>query len=243
MERYADGWKSTALGAHMEICVYGHYGPALLLFPFDGEDYLSAEQHELIAHVTQQLDEGRIKIYTINAIDSQSWLNDNITPRQKSIRHQQYNRYIREEVVPFIERNMRSAHPVIFTSGISLGALHAVNTFLRRPDVFEGTIGISGNYDLNAYTDGYHDNDVYYNSPADYLTHLTGPVLNKLRQKQRISFLSGRGEGEHPEASEAIGKLLSSRGIPNSVDLWSDEYGHNWDAWRTMFRTAIERNF
>lgn len=231
------------LGEQTEICVYGHYGPGLLLFPFDGEDYLSAEQHDLIAHVTPQLDAGRIKIYTINSIDRQSWLNDDIAPRQKSIRHGKYNRYILDEVVPFIAQNMKSEHPVIFTSGISLGALHAVNMFLRQPNVFEGAIGISGNYDLKVYTNGYHDNDVYYNSPADYLTHLTGPVLNKLRQKQQISFLSGRGEGEHPEASEAIGKLLSSRGIPNTVDLWSEEYGHNWDAWRTMFRIAIERNF
>ncbi len=243
MERYIDGWKSAALGTHMEICVYGHYGPGMLFFPFDGENFLSAEQHELIAAAAPMLDAGRIKIYTISSIDRESWLNDEIAPRQKAIRHSKYNRYILEEVVPFIARNMQSEHPAIYTSGISLGALHAVNLFLRQPNLFAGTIGISGNYDLNAYTNGYHDNDVYFNSPHDYLAHLTGPILNNLRQKQQILFLSGQGEGENPEASISIGNILSSKGIPNSIDLWNEEYGHNWESWRTMFRTAIERNF
>ena len=243
MERYTDGWKSAALGKHMEIAVYGHYGPSLLFFPFDGEDHSSAEQHELIASAQTHLDAGRVKIYAINSIDKESWLNEEITPRQKSIRHQKYNKYIIDEVVPFIARNMSSGRPVIYTSGISLGALHAVNTYLRRPDLFQGTIGISGNYDLKAYTNGYYDNDVYFNSPQDYLANLTGPLLNNLRQKQKISLLSGQGDGENPNASRALGEMLSSKGIPNWVDLWGEEFGHNWDAWRAMFRTAIERNF
>ncbi len=243
MERYADGWKSKVLGDQMEIAVYGHYGPGILLFPFDGEDYLGAEQHELIAAAQPHLDAGRIKIYTISSIERESWLNDEIAPRQKSIRHQHYNRYVTEEVVPFIARNMRTAHPVIYTCGISLGALHAVNSYLRQPNLFEGTIGMSGQYDLKAYTKGYYDNDVYFNSPQDYLPNLTGPILNNLRQKQKIFLLSGQGEGEHPHASKSMGETLLSKGIPNQVDLWNEEYGHNWDSWRAMFRTAIERNF
>jgi esterase/lipase superfamily enzyme len=243
MERYADGWKSAALGKQMEIVVYGHYGPGLLFFPFQGEDHLSAEQHELIAAAQPHLDAGRVKIYTISSIDHESWLNDDITPRQRSIRHQKYNKYITAEVVPFIARNMRSTRPVIHSSGISLGALHAVNSYLRRPDLFESTIGISGNYDLKAFTKGYYDNDVYFNSPQDYLANLTGPLLNNLRQKQNISLLSGQGDGENPNASKSLGELLLSKGIPNWVDLWGEDFGHNWDSWRTMFRTAIERNF
>ncbi len=243
MERYVDGWKSKVLGEKMEIAVYGHYGPALLLFAFEGDDFSSAEQHGVIEYLAPSIDAGRIKIYSISSNDHQSWLNDKITPRQKSIRHQKYNRYITEEVVPFIASNMHSSHPVIYTSGVSLGALHAVNSFLRRPDLFDGTIGLSGNYDLKAFTNGYYDNDVYFNSPQDYLVNLTGPALNSLRQKQNVLLLAGQGEGENPDASRAMGALMGLKGIPNWVDVWGDEYGHNWESWRTMMRAAIERIF
>ncbi len=243
MERYEDGWKSAALGEQTEIAVYGHYGPGILLFPFDGENYLFAERHELLASLESYLDAGRIKLYTIHSIDRQSWLNDEIAPRQRSIRHQQYNRYITEEVMPFIARNMKTTRPVVYSCGISMGALHAVNSYLRRPDLFEGTIGISGNYDLKAYTSGYYDDDVYFNSPCDYLANLTGPLLNNLRQKQKLFLLAGRGEGENPHASTSLGEILREKGIPNLVDIWGEEFGHNWESWRTMTYTAIGRNF
>jgi esterase/lipase superfamily enzyme len=243
MERYTDGWKSAALAEKTDIAVYGHYGPAILLFPFDGEDYLSSEHHGLIESMMPSLEAGLVKVFTIGSIDRQSWLNEEIAPRQKSLRHQRYNRYITQEVVPFIAQNMRSSHPVIYTSGISLGALHAVNSFLRRPDLFEGTIGISGNYDLKAYTNGYYDNDVYFNSPQDYLVNLTGPALNRLRQKQKVLLVSGQGEGENPDASRAMGELLGQKDIPNWVDIWGEEFGHNWDSWRAMMHAIVQRNF
>jgi len=243
MERHVESWKSTVLGEKMEVAVYGHYGPAILLFPFDGENYLSYEEHEVIAALTPYLDAGRLKAFTISSMDRESWLAEDIPPRQKSIRHQQYNRYITEEVVPFVARNMRSAHPVIYTAGVSLGALHAVNSFLRRPDLFEGAIGLSGRYDLKAWTNGYYDNDVYFNSPLDYLPNLTGPALTSLRQKQKIFLLACRGAGDDPDASWAMGQLLGSKGIKNWVDLWGEEYGHDWPTWRAMLLSVIAANF
>ncbi len=243
MERYDDGWRSASLAKQMEICVYGHYGPGILLLPFEGEDHLSCERHGLVESVAHYVDAGLIKVFTIGSVDNESWLDPEIPPKQQSIRHQQYNRYITEEVVPFIAQNMRSSHPVIYTCGISLGALHAVNSFLRRPDLFEGTIGISGNYDLKSYTHGYYDNDVYFNSPQDYLVNLTGPALNWLRQKQKVLLVAGQGEGENPNASRAMGELLGQKDIPNWVDIWGEEFGHNWDSWRAMMHAIVQRNF
>jgi esterase/lipase superfamily enzyme len=243
MERHVESWKSTVLDEKMEVAAYGHYGPAFLLFPFDGENYLGYEEHEVIATLAPFLDAGRIKVFTIGSVDRESWLADEIPARKKSIRHQQYNRYVTEEVVPFIARNMRSAHPVIYTCGVSLGALHAVNSFLRRPDLFEGTIGLSGRYDLKAWTNGYYDNDVYFNSPQDYLPNLTGPALNSLRQKEKIFLLSGKGAGEDSEASWGMGQLMGTKGIRNWVDLWGEEYSHDWPTWRAMLARVVESNF
>ncbi len=223
------------------MAVYGHYGPAFLFFPFDGEHYLGYEEHGAIDALRYYLDAGRIKIFTVSSIERETWLSDTGDARKKSIRHQQYNRYITEEVVPFIARNMRSSHPTVYTCGISIGALHAVNSFLRRPDLFDGTIGLSGRYDLKTYTAGYYDNDVYFNSPIDYLANLTGPALTSLRQKHKVYLLSGTGEGEDPDASWAMGQLMGTKGIPNWVDLWGADFGHTWETWLAMLPKAIEK--
>jgi esterase/lipase superfamily enzyme len=243
MERYLDGWRSPVLGKEMEIAVYGHYGPAFLLFPSAGADYLEYERFQLIESIAPFLDAGRIKVFSINSINNESWLNDGMEPRHKAIRHQQYNRYIAEEVVPYIGHNMRTAHPTIYTSGVSLGALHSVNSFLRRPDLFEGTIGMSGVYDLKSYSKGYYDDDVYFNSPMDYLPNLVGPTLEVLRRKNKIYLLSGKGEYEDPNASWALGEALGKKGITNWVELWGEEYRHDWPTWRDMLPSVIERYF
>ncbi len=242
MDRFTDGWESMVLGKRMDLVVYGHYGPALLLFP-PGDDHLEYERSGLIESIDPFLAAGRIKVITVSSVNSESWFNQDVPPRQRSIRHQQYNRYISEEVVPFIARNMRSSHPTIFTGGVAFGALHAVNTFLRRPDLFQGTIGLSGIYDLKAYTNGYYDDDVYFNSPMDYLPNLTGPVLNSLRQKEKVYLLSGKGAGEDPNASWALGELMGRKEIKNWVDLWGEEYGHDWNTWKAMLATVLGKYF
>lgn len=242
MERYVEQWESMILGKDMSVAVYGHYGPAFLCFSPDGGNFMDYEEHGAIAALTPLLDQGRIKLFTMDSVDRESWLGEQIGPRQRAIRHQQFNRFVTEEVVPFLARNMRSSHPTIYTCGISLGALHAVNSFLRRPDLFEGTIGISGRYDLKGWTNGYYDNDVYFNSPMDYLPNLHGPALNSLRQKEKAFLISGAGAGEDPEASWALGNLMGTKGIANWVDVWGEEFGHDWGTWNAMLPAIIERS-
>ncbi|HEY3874757.1 MAG TPA: alpha/beta hydrolase-fold protein [Candidatus Kapabacteria bacterium] len=243
MERYTESWTSAALDAKMEVVVYGHYGPAVLFFSREGEDLGALEREELIHRCAPLLDAGRLKIVTIDSPDSETWLSSMVPNKKKAQRHQQFNRYLTEEVVPFIGRNLRSSHPTIFTCGISMGALHAVNSFLRRPDLFQGTFGFSGTYDLKHWTKGYDDKDVYFNSPIDYLENLTGPALTNLRQKNRVLLVAGSGAGEHPEASQALAELMGRKGIPNWVDIWGEDFSHDWDAWRVMIPTIFERNF
>ena len=67
----------------------------------------------------------------------------------------------------------------IATTGASFGAFHAANTLFRRPDLFDGLIGMSGFYDLEPdYLKGYSDDNCYFNNPAWYLRDLSGPPLD-----------------------------------------------------------------
>jgi esterase/lipase superfamily enzyme len=243
MKREIHQWHSPRLNKNMEIAVYGHFGFALLLLPTAAADYLEYERFLLIDTLKPYIEAGKVKVFSINSINAEAWLNNRMNPRHKAIRHQQYNAYVENEVVPFIRTHTSQDTPII-TSGASLGALHAANLFFRRPDLFAGTIAMSGVYDLTTYTKGYFDEDVYFNSPAHYLPNLEDEnYLNRLRSSSHIHILSGSGDYEDPDASRRLSGILSGKGIPHELDIWGPDIKHDWPTWRSMLPYYIDSRF
>ena len=227
----------------MEIVTYGHYGFALLLLPTAAADYLEYERFHLIGAIKPMIEAGKCKVFSINSINSESWLNNHMHPRHKAIRHTQFNRYVYDEVIPYIKTHTSPETPVII-SGASLGALHSANLYFKRPDLVDGVIAMSGNYDLATYTKGYHDEDVYFNSPMQYLPNLNDDYyLPKLQAARHIHILTGSGNYETPEASRNFSKLLHSKGIPHELDIWGYDMPHDWPTWRAMLPHYLETRF
>jgi esterase/lipase superfamily enzyme len=244
MERILDSWHSPNLGKEMPIVSYGFDGPAFLMFPSAAADYLEYERFYLLDSIKHHIESGRIRAFSINSINSDSWLNDQIEPRLKAIRHQQYNQYIVDEVYPFIKNKMGMDRPTLYTTGVSFGALHGMNTLLRRPDIFDGVIAMSGVYDLKEYSKGYFDQDVYFNSPMDYLPNLTDEnVLNQLQNNKKIYLYTGSGDYEDPSGSWKMADELGKKNIPNFVECWDETWKHDWPTWRAMLPQAIEKYF
>jgi esterase/lipase superfamily enzyme len=97
-------------------------------------------------------------------------------------------------------------------------------------------------YDLHAYSKGYFDEDCYFNSPMDYLPNLSDQsILELLRSKQHIHIATGSGNYEDPSASIALGNVLGTKGIPHTVDVWTQDYTHDWPTWRAMLPVLIEQ--
>ncbi len=241
MHREIHRWHSTALNKQMEIAVYGHYGAALLMFPTAAADYLEYERFNLIDSISHWINSGKFKVFSINSINSEAWLNNSMYPPHKSIRHGQYNNYVTSEVVPFIFDHCQGKVPII-TTGASLGAYHAANTFFRRPDIFRGTIAMSGVYDLKAYSKGYYDDHIYFNSPVDYLPNSADEkYLDLIRDNKGIIIASGQGDYEDPDASRRLSDILNSKGIRHWLDLWGYDMGHDWPTWRKMLPYFLEK--
>jgi esterase/lipase superfamily enzyme len=233
MQREIHKWNSENLQKSMEVAVYGHYGYALLMFPTAGADYLEYERFYLIDSIAEFINSGALKVFSINSINNESWLNKDLDPSERALKHDKYNSYVTDEVIPFIKEHCKGEIPIV-TSGASLGAYHAANTFFRRPDLFAGLIAMSGIYDLKYYTDGYFDDTCYFNSPVDYLPNLTDEtILSSIREKN-IIIASGRGAYEDPGASKLLSDILHSKNIPHWFDLWGDDMAHDWPTWRKM---------
>ncbi|NNE30514.1 MAG: esterase [Saprospiraceae bacterium] len=243
MERRIDGWYSPSLNKHMEIVAYGHYGFALLLLPTAAADYLEYERFQLIDTLRPFIDSGKCKVFSINSINAESWLNNHMNPRHKAIRHTQWNQYVYNEVVPFIRTHTSDDTPII-VSGASLGALHAANLYFKRPDLLNGVIAMSGDYELATYTKGYQDEDVYFNSPPQYLPDLNDDYyLPRLQQANHIHILTGSGDYENPDASRKLGGILSTKSIPHELDIWGWDMRHDWPTWRAMLPHYLGSRF
>jgi esterase/lipase superfamily enzyme len=241
--RHITGWYSERLGKEMPVAVYGNYGFALLLVPTAAADFLEYERFQLIDAISPFINSGKVKVFSVNSINNESWLNTHMDPRHKAIRHQQFNHYIFEEVIPFIKTSTSAETPVIIC-GASFGALHSMNLFLKRPDLLSGVIGMSGVYDLTEYTKGYFDDDVYYNSPQHYMPNLSDHhLLEQIRRSNHIHIFSGSGDYEDPSASHSFGNILYSKGINYELDIWGHEWKHDWDTWRNMLPHYLSTRF
>lgn len=243
MQRQLFSWQSPSLSKEMPVAVYGHYGFALLLIPTAAADYLEYERFQLLDALQPLVEDGKLKIYSVDSINNESWLNNHMDPRHKIIRHQQWNDYIYNEVVPFIKTNSSQETPVI-TCGASFGALHSMNLFMKRPDLINGVIAMSGVYDLTEYTKGYFDDDVYFNSPMHFMPNLTDHnILEQIRQSSHIHILTGSGAYEDPSSSGRFAKILYDKGIWYELDIWGQEWTHDWPTWRAMLPHYLGTKF
>lgn len=243
MKRELTSWYSPSLEREMPIVTYGDFGFALLLVPTAAADYLEYERFQLIDSLAPFINEGKIKVFSINSMNNESWLNNEMQGEHKAIRHNQFNNYVFNEVIPFIKTHTSEGTPII-VSGASFGALHSMNLFLKRPDLINGVIAMSGVYDLHEYTKGFNDDQVYFNSPMNYVPNLSDPwYLDHIRKSHHIHILAGEGEYEDPEASRAFAGVLYDKGINYELDIWGPDMTHDWPTWRTMLPYYIKSRF
>jgi esterase/lipase superfamily enzyme len=232
-------WWSPNLGKEMELAVYGFYGYALLLFPTAASDHLEYERFSVIESIAPFINGGALKCFSINSINDEILVNKNTDPADRSKKHQQYNAYITEEVIPFIYKHCNGKVAVI-TAGASLGAFHAANSLFRRPDLFAGVIAMSGVYDIKLFTDGYYDENCYFNSPVDYLPNITDENLLKLIREKQIIISTGQGAYEDPGASSELSAILHKKEISHWLDLWGFDISHDWPTWKKMLPYYLE---
>jgi esterase/lipase superfamily enzyme len=183
-----------------------------------------------------------VRLFSIDSINSHAWMDRHVPVPEQARRQAMYASYIEEEVVPYIRHVCANRHARAITTGASFGAFHAANTFFRRPDLFAGTIAMSGFYDLSvSYLDGYSDDNVFFNNPAWYLPGLNGHSLDLLQGSSRIVIVTGQGPYEVPDASRSLSTVLTEKGIPHWLDLWGHDVRHDWPWWRKMLPYHLEK--
>jgi esterase/lipase superfamily enzyme len=242
LPRFIDGWHSPRLGQHMPVVSYGDRGKPLLLFPTAAADFLENERFFLIKSIEPAIFAGRVRVFSINSINSQAWMDKNVPVPEQARRQALYSSYVEEEVVPYIRNVIGNPQARIATTGASFGGFHAANTLFRRPDLFDALIAMSGFYDLGPdYLKGYSDDNCYFNNPAWYLPNVRGESLELLRKHSAIVISTGQGAYEAPNASRKLSAILTQLEVPHVLDMWGYDVNHDWPWWRKMLPHFIER--
>ena len=227
-------WPSAALGQEMALRVYGHAGQPVLAFPSLNGRYYDFEGFGMVDACGELLDAGRLMLVAPDGIDWQSWANPDAHPADRGRRHDSYERYLMDEVLPFVSE--RSGRETLWTTGCSMGAYHAANLFFRHPDRFDGVIGLSGLYHLSLFIGDYCDDTVYYHTPLYYLPNLHDPWYLDRFRRSRLVFAVGQGAWEEDclRDTRELQRILEAKAIPAWFDYWGHDVYHDWPWWRRM---------
>ena len=234
-------WWSPALGQDMELREYGHGGRPLLAFPPLAGRLWDFENFGMVESIGAFLESGRVRLFSVDGIDWQSWTNRAVHPAQRARRHQDWDRYVTGEVVPLARR--LAGRETVWVTGCSMGAFHAANLLFRHPDAFDGLVAISGLYQPGEFVDGFCNDDVYFNAPLWYLPGLEDPWYLERFRRSAIAVVTGQGAWEEPMVRDtrALERILREKGVPAIVDFWGHDANHDWPWWRKMLPHYLER--
>jgi esterase/lipase superfamily enzyme len=231
MTRDYHRWYSRSLDRDMELLVFGHGGPPVVVFPTSMGAFFEFEDRGMVDALRQKLDNGWLQLYCVSSVDSESWYARRRHPRQRVERHLQYESYILGDVVPLI----RQLNPIpgIGVTGCSFGAYHAMAMALRHPYVFTSCLTMSGAFDIRQFLDGWSDTDAYLLNPSSFLPDLGDAYY--LNQYRRNKFVLATGEWDICRAAtEDFSRVLAGKGLPHSLHVWGFGAMHDWPFWRPM---------
>ena len=220
---------SSALQRDMECKVYGYAGRPVLFIPCQNGRFFDFENYHMTDTWAPWIESGQVTVFAIDTLDIETWSAGG-DAYHRVRRHEQWMRYIVDEMVPFIESVAGRRDIIAF--GCSLGATHAVNLYFRFPDQFTGLLALSGIYSADFGFGGYMDEVVYRNSPVHYLHDmpLGHPYIKTYNRNQGIICV-GQGDWEVPETTRMLDTVFRSKGSDVWVDYWGHDGAHDWPWW------------
>ena len=231
MHREYHKWYSSRLGRDMELVIHGHTGLPVLVFPTSGGRFFEFEDRGLAHSLQGKIDAGQIQLYCVDSVDMESWYNRNASPRWRIDRHIQYEEYLLNEVLPLIRQ--KNWNPKLISLGCSFGGFHAANIAFRHPDLFTGMLSMSGAFDMSGFLRGYSDQDVYFNTPTQYLQNISDPWYFE-RYRRNTYILATGWDDQCLGSNQHLDRILSHKEIPHKLYIWDTYNSHDWPTWKQM---------
>lgn len=235
---------SRHLGREVHIWTFGHFGQPILVFPSAAGIAHEWRASGAVEALRPLIEAGRIKLYCPESNASETWAADG-PPWERHRRHQAYERFLIEELVPWIRWDCRTPDIRLQTAGVSLGALYASTMALKHPELFHSALCLSGRYDAQRMLDGWCDEQAYFDLPFAFVPNLHGAALQRIRALTHLTVVIGLGPHEGaciPETS-VFAALLRRAGIPHELDVWGHDSAHHWRWWVRQLQHHLGRRY
>lgn len=234
MQKKAHLIPSEPMGRKLYLWQYGDFGWPLLVFPSAAGMAHEWEAHGMIEALAPLIDGGKLKVYCVESNVSEAWTRKEADPRWRITRHQAYEQFVVNELVPWIRDDCRTPAIKIAVSGCSLGAFYSANFALKQPELFHYALCMSGRYNISDFIGGLQSPDVYFNNPLAYAPNLNGDALERVRRNTHLVLVCGQGKWEEGniEETNALADVLASKGISHQREIWGRDVNHEWPWWR-----------
>lgn len=228
---------SAILGKDMHVNVYGKKGLPVIVFPTLAADPESLEEAGVIDELVDYLDSGIIQLFCTQTVDEESWAGAG-DPAERAQRQESFYHYVVDELVPLVQKVSKSkARPLAL--GFDMGATHAAIALLRRPDLFQGCMCLSGSYDARRYFGDWMDATLYDNTPCAFLPNMPAdhPYVAVYNQRQLL-FCTGQNasESDSLRTTREMDANLARLGVDAWCDYWGGDVTHTWPWWKKQLR-------
>lgn len=229
--------ESPALGRRAHLWCFGEVGQPVIVFPSNAGVAHEWKESGMVDALGPLLARGRIKLYCPESNISQTFSAEGpLSVRMQ--KHQQYERFIVETLVPFIRADSRSPHVRMVATGCSMGALLSSLFALKFPEIFRAALCMSGRYRGEGFVRGGASELSYFNDPLSFVPNLHGYELERVRRQTHLTLVVGQGPFENrciPETLELAG-WLKNKGVPHHLGLWGHDSRHDYVWWRRQAR-------
>ena len=227
---------SKILGREMHVNVYGSKGLPVVAFPTQGQSPESLEEVGLVDELEDYLDSGIIQLFCTETVDNESWGGEG-DPAERAQRQEDYYHYVVDELVPLVAKMSKGGRPLAL--GFDAGATQASIVALRRPDLFQGCVCLSGCYDARRYFGDWMDATLYENTPCAFLPNMDAehPYVALYNQRQLL-FCTGQeaSEADSLRSTREMEAQLSRLGVDTWCDYWGADVTHTWFWWKKQIR-------
>lgn len=237
MHRDYHRWHSPSLGRDMELLVFGHGGARVLVFPTRDGRFHEYEDLRIVEALAPRIRAGELQLWCVDSLDWESFYCFWCRPEDRIRRHILFERYILEEVLPFMGR--QNPDPRLIAHGCSLGAFHAANIAFRHPHLFSKLVAFSGRFDLTrpveSFQDlfgGYYDENIYFHTPTHFLPNLSCETRLGHLRRMEIDLAVG-AEDPFLGSNRQLSEILFAKGVHNRLHVWAGR-AHRGYYWRRM---------
>ena len=229
---------SENLDRYMDLVVYGEGGYPVIVFPTQDSPCTNWEDFGMIDTLDDYIGSGMLQLFCVSNVDKDSWSAADRDKAERADLVEAYYRYVADALCPLVhELSGRADRPLL--AGCSMGATHAVVFALRRPDLFQGCIALSGVYDAKFFFDGWMNETLYASSPVDFLPNMASdhPYID-IYNKRQLVLCVGRGawEDDGVRTQHVLDDSFRRLGISAWCDFWGTDVNHDWPWWKKQIR-------